>query len=113
MARKKLTTYIVTGKTEKQLVDELKAMELSNKGESAAPTTRSCYLCKRGEGENSLHLIDGDPDNAALTPLQLDFYSIPVEEDVALKYLVCQECAVLLNLTEDFIDEDDSQDQPS
>jgi hypothetical protein len=108
MAKKKLTTYIVTGKTEKQLVDEMKAMELADKEGLEAPPARTCYLCRRGEGQNTLLLIDEDPDNATLTPLQLDFYSIQVEEDVILKYLVCQECSVLLNLGEDFIDEDES-----
>jgi hypothetical protein len=101
MPKKTWNTLIVTGKTERQLVDEMKIMDLADKEGFKTPTVRTCYLCKRAEGEKSLCLIEGEPDKINLTEIELEDHSISFESGVTFIYLLCQECAILLNLEED------------
>jgi hypothetical protein len=101
MPDEKGNTLIVTGKTERQLVDEMKLLELAEKDGTQTPPVRTCYLCKRAEGEKSLCLIEGESDKVNLTDIELEGHSVSFETGLTLIYLLCQECAILLNLEEE------------
>jgi len=101
MPKKKWTTLIVTGKTERQLVDEMKIMDLADKEGFKTPPVRTCYLCKRAEGEKSLCLIEGESDKVNLTEIELEDHSVSFDSGVTFIYFLCQECAILLNLDEE------------
>jgi len=108
MPKKKWNTLIVTGKTERELVDEMKIMDLTAKEGIKTPSVRTCYLCKRAEGEKSLCLIEGESDKVNVTEIELESHSISFESGITFIYLLCQECAILLDLNEDeFIEEED------
>jgi len=47
-------TLLVTGKTEQQWIDEMKVLEFAEEQGLRKPRVRTCYLCKRAEGEKSL-----------------------------------------------------------
>jgi hypothetical protein len=100
MENEKWRTLIVTGKTERQLADEMKILDLADNEGFQSPPLRICYLCKRAEGEKSLCLIEGEPDKVNLTELELEGHSVSFESGITLIYLICQECAILLNLEE-------------
>ena len=96
MPKKKKFILIVTGKTERQLIDEMRVLELSVEQGIKAPKIRTCYLCKREEGENSLCFFADGSDKISLEPIKLTTYEVQMEEDISLHYLLCSECALLL-----------------
>jgi hypothetical protein len=98
MPKKRKVHLLVTGKTEQQWIDEIRVLQLVEEQGIRAPRVRTCYLCKRGEGENSLCLFQDKKDEVNLTPIQLGSYSTEMEGEVTLHYLLCHECAVLLNV---------------
>ena len=97
MPRKEMRTLIVTGKTERQWIDEMRVLELAQEQGIKSPKIRTCYLCKREEGENSLCLYADREDEVNLTPIELSPYVVEVEEEATFEYLLCPECLVLLS----------------
>jgi hypothetical protein len=71
-------TLIVTGKTERQWIDEMRVLELTQEQGIKSPKIRTCYLCKREEGENSLCLYADREDEVSLTPIELSPYVVEV-----------------------------------
>jgi hypothetical protein len=84
-----------TGKTERQWIDEMKLMELTQEQGIRPPIVATCYLCKRAEGEKSLRLMDDD-DDPILADIKLEAMPVSLNKSVNLVYLLCQECAVLM-----------------
>ena len=97
MLGKKMRTLIVTGKTERQWIDEMRVLELAQEQGIKSPKIRACYLCKREEGENSLCLDADREDQVSLTPIELSSYEVEVEREAIFQYLLCSECLVLLS----------------
>jgi len=97
MPRRKMRTLIVTGKTERQWIDEMRVLELAQEQGIKSPKIRTCYLCKREEGENSLCLFADREDEVSLAPIELSPYEVEVEGEAIFEYLLCSECLVLLS----------------
>ncbi len=93
-------TLLVTGKTEQQWIDEMKALEFAEEQGLRTPRVRTCYLCKRAEGENSLCLDEENLDEVVLDPIELSPCEINFGGGVTLSYLLCIECALLLDVME-------------
>ena len=89
---------ICTGKTEQQRIDEMKVLELAQEQGIKKPSIRTCYLCKRTEGENSLGLYEDEEDKVVLDPIELSPCEIKFGGGVTFSYLLCIECALLLNV---------------
>ena len=64
-------TILVTGKTERQWIDEMRVLELAEEQGIKKPKIRTCYLCKRAEGENSLCIDEDKEDEVLLDPIEL------------------------------------------
>jgi len=94
MAGKK-TTLIITGKTKRQFGDELRVAELVEEQGIKLPEAKTCYLCKRGEGEESVR-INVDNDTVQLPQLELELHEIEMGKGFAFGYWLCNECAILL-----------------
>ncbi len=88
MPRKKMRTLLVTGKTERQWVDEMRVLELVQEQGIKSPKIRTCYLCKREEGENSLCLYADREDEVNLTPIELSPYELEMGGETTLQYLL-------------------------
>ena len=101
-------TLLVTGKTEQQWIDEMKLMELADEQGFKKPKVRTCYLCKRAEGEKSLNL-DEDYDEVVLSEIELSPCKVRFGGSVTLSYLLCIECALLLDVMEN-MEEDSEED---
>ena len=97
MPRIKMRTLIVTGKTERQWIDEMRVLELAREQAIKSPKIRTCYLCKREEGENSLCLYADREDEVSLTPIELSPYELEMGGETTLQYLLCSECLILLS----------------
>lgn len=97
MLKKKKMTLILTGKTERQWADEMRLLELAEEHKIGTPSIRTCYLCKREEGERSLHLVEEDEDKFNLMPIQLKRYAFRITPGISVSYLLCFECAVLVD----------------
>jgi hypothetical protein len=97
MPSRKMRTLLVTGKTERQWIDEMRVLELAREQGIKSPKIRTCYLCKREEGENSLCLFADREDAVSLKPIELIPYVVEVEEEAIFEYLLCSECFVLLD----------------
>ena len=97
MPRKEMRTLIVTGKTERQWIEEMRVLGLAQEQGIKSPKIRTCYLCKREEGENSLCLYADREDEVSLTPIELSPYVVEVEEEATFEYLLCSECLILLS----------------
>jgi len=65
-------TLLVTGKTEQQWIDEMKAIEFAEEHGLKTRKIRTCYLCKRADGENSLNLDEENLDEVVLSKIELD-----------------------------------------
>ncbi len=94
-------TLLVTGKTEQQLIDEMRVLQLADEQGIKKPRIRTRYLCKRAEGENSLCLDEDKEDEVILDPIELSPLEIELVGGVTFSYLLCIECAVLLNAMEE------------
>ncbi|MFC2071867.1 hypothetical protein ACFLUU_04005 [Chloroflexota bacterium] len=101
-------TLIVTGKTERECIDEMRVLELAEEQGIKKPKIRTCYLCKREEGENSLCLVEDNEDEVVLDPIELSPCEIRFGGGVTFSYLLCIECAVLLDVMENM--EEDSEE---
>ena len=93
-------TLLVTGKTEREWIDEMRVLELVEEQGIKRPKIRTCYLCKRAEGEKSLNLIEDKEDEVVLDPIELSPCEIGFGGGVTLSYLLCIECALLLGVME-------------
>ncbi len=93
-------TLLVTGKTEREWIDEMRVLELAEEQGIRTPRVRTCYLCKRAEGENSLSLIEDKEDEVVLSEIELSPCEIKFGGGVTLSYLLCIECALLLDVME-------------
>ena len=93
-------TLLVTGKTEQQWIDEMKAIEFAQEHGLKTRKVRTCYLCKRAEGEKSLSLIEDNEDEVVLDPIELSPCEIRFGGGVTFSYLLCIECALLLDVME-------------
>ncbi len=91
-------TLLVTGKTEQQWIDEMKAIEFAEEHGLKTRKIRTCYLCKRAEGEKSLSLIKDKEDEVVLDPIELSPCEIRFGGGVTFSYLLCIECALLLDV---------------
>ena len=94
-------TLLVTGKTEQQWIDEMKAIEFAEEHGLKTRKVRTCYLCKRAEGEKSLSLVKDKEDEVVLDPIELSPCEIRFGGGVTFSYLLCIECALLLNVMEE------------
>jgi hypothetical protein len=101
-------TLLVTGKTEQQWIDEMKMLEFAEGQGLRTPRVRTCYLCKRAEGEKSLCLVKDKEDEVVLDPIELSPCEIKFGGGVTFSYLFCIECAVLLDVMEEM--EEDSEE---
>ena len=101
-------TLLVTGKTERQWIDEMRVLSFAEQQRIKKPRIRTCYLCKREEGENSLCLIEDNEDEIVLDPIELSPCEIRFGGGVTFSYLLCIECALLLNVMENM--EEDSEE---
>ena len=99
---------VVTGKTEQQWIDEMKVLEFAKEQGLKSPRVRTCYLCKRAEGENSLCLIEDEEDGVVLDPIELSPCEVSFGGGVTLIYLLCIECALLLDVVDTM--EEDSEE---
>ncbi|MFC1916868.1 hypothetical protein ACFLX1_01890 [Chloroflexota bacterium] len=93
-------TLLVTGKTERQWIDEMRVLELAEEQGLKKPRVRTCYLCKRAEGEKSLNLDEDNLDEVVLSEIKLGPCEIRFGGGVTLSYLLCIECALLLDIME-------------
>ena len=93
-------TLLVTGKTEREWIDEMRVLELAQEQGIKKPKIRTCYLCKRAEGEKSLSLIEDKEDEVVLSNIELSPCEIKFGGGVTLSYLLCIECALLLDVME-------------
>ncbi len=91
-------TLLVTGKTEQQWIDEMRVLEFAEGQGLKKPRVRTCYLCKRAEGENSLSLDEDKDDEVVLSKIELSPCEIRFGGGVTFSYLLCIECALLLNV---------------
>ncbi len=91
-------TILVTGKTEQQWIDEMKVLEFAEEQGLKTPRVRTCYLCKRAEGEKSLNLDAEKEDEVVLSNIELSPCEIKLGGGVTLSYLLCIECALLLDV---------------
>ena len=98
-------TLLVTGKTEQQWIDEMKAIEFAQEQGLRTRKVRTCYLCKRAEGEKSLSLIEDKEDEVVLDSIELSPCEIRFGGGVTFSYLLCIECAVLLDVMENMEDD--------
>ena len=89
---------MVTGKTEQQWIDEMKIVQLAQEQGLKKPSVRTCYLCKRADGDTSLCLNPDNQEEVVLNPIELFSYQVPMGEGVTLSYLLCIECAHLLGV---------------
>ena len=101
-------TLLVTGKTEQQWIDEMKVLEFAEEQGLKTPRVRTCYLCKRAEGEKSLNLVEDEEDEVVLDEIELSPCRIRFGGGVTLSYLLCIECALLLDVMEKM--EEDSEE---
>ena len=101
-------TLLVTGKTERQWIDEMRLLELAEEQGIGKPKVRTCYLCKRAEGENSLNLDEENEDEVVLSEIELSPCKIRFGGGVTFSYLLCIECALLLDVMEEM--EEDFED---
>ncbi len=101
-------TLLVTGKTEQQWIDEMKLMELADEQGFKKPKVRTCYLCKRAEGEKSLNLDKEKEDEVVLSKIELSPCEIRFGGGLTFSYLLCMECALLLDVMENM--EGDSEE---
>ncbi len=93
-------TLLVTGKTEQQWIDEMRLMDLAYEQGFKKPKVRTCYLCKRAEGENILCLDEENLDEVVLDPIELSPCEIRFGGGVTFSYLLCIESALLLDVME-------------
>ena len=93
-------TLLVTGKTEREWIDEMRVLELAEEQGIRKPRVRTCYLCKRAEGEKSLCLVKDQEDEVVLDPIELSPCEIRFGGGVTFSYLLCIECALLLDVME-------------
>ncbi len=101
-------TLLVTGKTEQQWIDEMRVLELTQELGTKKPSVRTCYLCKRAEGENSLSLDEDNEDEVVLSRIELSPCEIRFGGGVTFSYLLCIECALLLDVIDKM--EEDSEE---
>ena len=100
---------LVTGKAERQWIDEMKLMQFAEEQGLRTPRVRTCYLCKREEGEKSLNLDEEKDDEVVLDEIELSPCEIRFGGGVTLLYLLCLECALLLDVMEKM--EEDSEEE--
>ena len=93
-------TLLCTGKTEQQWIDEMRVLEFAEEHGTKKPRIRTCYLCKRAEGENSLSLDEDNADEVVLDKIELSPCEITFGGGVTFSYLLCLECALLLDVME-------------
>ena len=91
-------TLLVTGKTERQWFDEMKVLELAQEQGIKKPSIRTCYLCKREDGEKSLNLNEDNENEVVLSEIELSPCKVRFGGGVTLSYLLCIECALLLDV---------------
>ncbi len=97
MPRKKKSVVIITGKTERQWIDEMRVLELAQSQGIKSPKIRTCYLCKREEGEMSLCLYEDREDAVSLKLIELVPQEIEIIPGNIWSYLLCPECSILLD----------------
>ncbi len=91
-------TLLVTGLTENQWSDEMKMLDFAEQQGLKAQRNNKCYLCKREDGENSLKLYEDNEDEISLMPIDLRPFEIDLGEGITFSYLLCMECALLLDI---------------
>ena len=64
-------TLLVTGKTEREWIDEMRVLELADEQGIKRPKIRTCYVCKREDGEQSLSLVEDNMDDVVLSEIEL------------------------------------------
>jgi len=103
MAEDDIKTFIITGKTEDQMVSEIKSTSFCEAEGISMPTHMTCYLCKRPAGSKSVRLHE-DSDNVNIAAMKLNKYEVEMSSGVFFQYHLCDECMVLL---QDFAEQAD------
>ena len=89
------TTVIITGKTTRQMVDEMRLIEYAEASGVKPPEIKTCYICKREEGEDTVRVYE-DRTSFQLPPIELELYEIAMSEGISFGYWLCNECVLLL-----------------
>ena len=90
------TTVIITGKTTRQMVDEMRRIEHAEECGIQPPQIKTCYLCKREEGQDTVRVHENG-GSFQLRPLELELYGIEMAEKTSFGYWLCDECVLLLH----------------
>ena len=92
----KKTTVIITGKTTKQMVDEMRLIEYAEASGIKPPDIKTCYMCKREEGQDAVRIYE-DGASFQLPPIELELYEIAMTDGINFGYWLCHECVLLLS----------------
>jgi hypothetical protein len=92
----KQTLLIITGKTKRQFGDELRVSEFVVEQGIKPPESKTCYLCRREEGEESVR-VNVDENSVQLPRIELTLYRIGMGQEAVFGYWLCTECAILLS----------------
>lgn len=90
------TTIIITGKTTRQIINEMSLIESAEANGNSAPAVKACYLCKREENEDAVRVYE-DGSLFQLPPVELELYEIEMAEGINFGYWLCNECVLLLH----------------
>ena len=74
VGKKKKNLIIVTGKTKKQMFDELRTIGFVEAQGIKPPKVKARYLCKREEGEESVLLAEADDETIHLPRINTSDY---------------------------------------
>ncbi|MFC1957009.1 hypothetical protein ACFLVY_01770 [Chloroflexota bacterium] len=76
----------------------MRVLEFAEEQGLRKPRVRTCYLCKRAEGEKSLCLNADTEEEVVLDTIELSPCEIKFGGGVTLSYLLCIECVLLLDV---------------
>ena len=88
-------TIIITGKTIRQMIDEMRRIEDAEEHGGQPAHIKTCYLCKREEGQDTVRLNENG-GTFQLPQLELNLYEIEMSEGTNFGYWLCNECVLLL-----------------
>jgi hypothetical protein len=89
-------TVIITGKTTREIIDEMRLIERAEEHGVQSPQIKTCYLCKREEGQDTVRVHEYE-GSVQLPPLELVLYEINMSEGINFGYWLCDECVLLLS----------------
>lgn len=95
--RQKKRVFVVTGMTPEEVEAHIRTSKFLREIGKRSLEDRRCYLCKKREGED-LFCADFTEDEPQpdIVSISLREYEIEVSEGVAMVYVLCAHCVVLL-----------------